>query len=327
MQGVLLGVGFILAFSAIYSSVGLLLFHTYKNPFFPYFNGIFHSPYMGPISWRDTRWVPQTLQDFLSLPFRLAVRESGRQALNHVYMGMEIPFRTLYPALIAVISPVFILSCLIRKITSQSAPSQTPAPTMRLFFVFSFMFISLLTWCAMFGYYRYYITLEILSPCVLGVFLARYLSQGKLKTYGLALSSLVVIGLSVYSLPLPQWQRMPYFSSYFGISKADFSSYQNALIISPDYPMGYVLPFFPESDQIMGLPESFLGLSPEFYKSYEKPLQNFDKIFVVFSLSPTNLDNDLASLKTTFNLIVDTKNCKLYTTHAGDLSICPAYKP
>lgn len=327
IQDVLLGIGFILAFGAIYSSTGMLLFHTYKSPFFPYFNNIFHSPYMAPVSWHDGRWLPQNVQGFLTLPFRLAVPLPQWQSLDGVNLGMEIPFRTLYPSLIAVIAPLFIIGCFLRKRNSISACIENEGPTNRLFFVFSFMFISLIVWEKMFSYYRYFIPLEILSPCVFGVFFAGYLPWRRLKAFSLLLASLGIIGFSVYSLPLPQWRRIPYSSSYFGISKADFSAYQNALIISPDYPMGYVLPFFPSSDRMMGVPEKLgLGLTPVFYKTYLEPLKTFDKIFVVFDRSNSNLESDQEVLKKTFNLIVDSKNCKSYTTHAGNISVCPAHK-
>jgi hypothetical protein len=53
------------------------LWHTFGNPLFPQFNGVFRSPLAGTVNVADTRWLPRSFGEALAFPFVLTA-DPGR---------------------------------------------------------------------------------------------------------------------------------------------------------------------------------------------------------------------------------------------------------
>src|SRR5689334_22482002 len=79
------GVASAVGFLAVTAHHMLTLWEDFRNPFFPYLNQIFRSPWWEPIAIRDDRFIPQTLWDLLAFPFYWVK--------VHTYVVVEKPFR------------------------------------------------------------------------------------------------------------------------------------------------------------------------------------------------------------------------------------------
>ena len=313
MQSGVLVIGFFIGFSVIYYRTGTVLFHAYGNPFFPYFTNIFHSSYINTVNLKDIRWSPEGFVGYLLLPFDLTIRGIASKYPNHL-IGMEIQFRTIYLAVFEIIIPLyFILKAARVKFFKNT----------KLSFVFGFVACSTVVWAVISSYYRYFAVIETIAPPILLVLVFQFIRETKLKYFSLIISSLLVIAASLYSLPNTTWGRAPYTSSYFGISKKDFVSYQNALIISSDAPLGFIYPYFPPSDQIIGLPERIPGLTQKFQDSYLRPLHEFKKIYVA-GLVNGDFPGLEAILEKQYNIQIDHAKCRNYVTDVSTVVLCPA---
>lgn len=113
------GVVFFLAsfigFLAIYFPTGIVLFHKFESPIFPYFNGIFKSPYASIVNIEDPRWIPHHFKEYLELPFKFAIQYLINDYTSSSRIGLEINFKTVYPAILFVVSPIFIIWQFINK--------------------------------------------------------------------------------------------------------------------------------------------------------------------------------------------------------------------
>lgn len=313
LENILLVVGFLAGFLVLYYRTGSMLFHAYGNPFFPYFSNIFHTPYMRPIAIADRRWFPENFWGYLLLPFEFVIRRGHQADPNHL-IGLELRFRTLYLAIFAIIMPL----CLILRTAGVRVIKNK-----KLFFTLVFVALSIVVWEVIFSYYRYIVLIETIAPSILLVLLFQLTKQTKLKHYSLRISCCSVVLISIYGLPPPNWGRIPYSSSYFGISKNDFLSYKNALIISTNMPMGFIYPYFPQSDRIMGLPERIPGLTQKFQNSYLAPLHEFKQIYIAGLLNADFHANE-AFLEKNYGISVDREKCQNYVTYVDTVVLCPA---
>lgn len=165
--------------------------------------------------------------------------------------------------------------------------------------------------------------MEIISPCIIGAFLWQSGGWIRSKFLRLSFASLLVTLLSLYSLPLNNWGRAPYSSSYFGVNKSELSSYTNSLLILANEPLSYILPFFPNSNRIIGLPTA-IPLTQKFLDSYLQPLHDYKKIYVV-SLSDKKVFNESQNfLYSTFKIFIDKQSCKTYTPYSSPFVVCEA---
>jgi hypothetical protein len=124
------------------------------NPFFPFFNKWFGSPYFAAMNFFDTRWGPKGLVDFLAWPIRLL---SNHQACEfHIYHG-----RLSWAYVLA------LLACGLTLVQTRRRHS----PRTRIVFCFSAAYI-LLIWLwqgGALGYIRYGLSLEALAVVLLFV--------------------------------------------------------------------------------------------------------------------------------------------------------------
>ena len=87
--------------------------------------------------------------------------------------------------------------------------------------------------------------------------------------------------------------------------------------------MGFIYPYFPKSDRIIGLPELIPGLTQNFQDSYLEPLHEFKKIYVAGLLNQ-NLQKNEEFLEKNYNVIVNHAECKNYVTYVDTVVLCPA---
>jgi hypothetical protein len=307
-----------ISFLAIYWPVGSLLWNNFKNPIFPYFNDIFKSPYMAHYAIHDNRWFPTTLIRYVTLPFAFCVRHANANPQHMV--GMEIPFKTYLFATIFILLPFYIVGQ-IKKIARKEYVSYNGM------FVVIFSTISFIVWEVIFSYYRYLAVIEIIAPLTITIMLASFINNGfKNSVISVVLSFLVVV-ISAQSLPDSNWGREPFTSSYFGINKNSFINYKNSLIIVGHAPIGFVLPYFPSSDRIIGLPERIGGLTPAFQDVYLRKLRVFKgKMYYLsqYNKSLSVVKAHATQLKQIYNIKLKYSSCKEIKTNLYPLALCTA---
>ncbi|WP_155856344.1 hypothetical protein [Acidiphilium cryptum] len=304
---------FLSGFVLLYFNIGYLLFVTYKNPIFPYFNNIFHSPYIGNYAIRDERWFPQNLIGYITLPFEFVVRHHPKPNQQHI-IGMEIPFRTIFPALYFIISPSILLYLYFKKIKNNELYD--------IFFVLSFFAGSFFVWEEVFSYYRYFAAAEMIFPTILLVLLVRWgrlIMHWRHHSMTYVAAALLVATAAAYSLPDSNWGREAFSSSYFGASKREFKSYNNALLIVGFRPLGFILPYFPLDDRIIGLPEH-LGITQKFQKKYLRPLLDYKNIYYLTDAAEIKNDRELPAH---YGVTVNYENCSIYKTSIYPVAVCP----
>src|SRR5258705_359175 len=135
----------------------LRMWRLFGNPFFPFFNNVFHSPYWEPDLLRDMRFLPKTPFDWVFYPFEWA-QNSGNGIVS------ELAFRDIRIALVISLGGLAALTWLASRLTGRSRPS-TASHGLRALIIFAL--IAYLIWLPLFSIYRYLIPIELLS----GVFI------------------------------------------------------------------------------------------------------------------------------------------------------------
>ncbi len=124
------------------------MWQSYGSPLFPYMNNIFTSEWIDQRSYRDVRFLPRSLGEWLFYPYYW---------LTDPFRVWELSFRDLRVPL--VIATVFVLPFF----GWRRARSQAPALAMTwLFLAFSY-----LLWIWVFAIYRYLSVVEMLAPLVI----------------------------------------------------------------------------------------------------------------------------------------------------------------
>lgn len=253
-------IAMVCAFGSTYANIGWLLWRHFHNPIFPYFNNIFHSPYMAPHAWRDKRWIPTSFLEATKIPFSAFIFGTQRAG------GMEIHFRnSLFALIFILLIPYAWRAHTIRRFAS-------PEDLGRAFFI-TFFLIAFIVWALVFGYYRYLAVLELLAPLALFTLLcsvrpARYTSLAPTAI------AAFVFAAALSNLPEPNWGREPFRASYFGLNRSTFRKYQHCLLIIGQQPMGFILPYFPDNTRIIGIPEN-IGFTRRFLKTDLAPIYKF----------------------------------------------------
>jgi hypothetical protein len=305
-------IGILTSFILAYFPVGYMLWENFKNPVFPYFNNVFHSPYSSFSSIHDMRWFPTDIWGYIFMPFLFIFRQVPWQPDVTKWIGMEIPFRTVLFAFFAILMPIYLF------LESKRFFKYKKQIDFKILFLAFFFLFSYLVWLKLFCYYRYIAALEMLAPLL--VFLMFYKIFNRFnKTY---LFVIFVFGISLLSLPLHNWGRLnPYPNYYFGVNKSTFASYKSSLVILGDAPMGFLLPYFPEDDRFMGLPVR-IPATQAFMNKYLSTLKNWNgNIYYLTINNPPN-PSIATDLLRKYNLLLSYNDCSKINTNVFPVSIC-----
>lgn len=304
----------VFGFVVLYYNIGIVLWANYKNPVFPYFNNIFNSPDLASYAISDGRWFPKTIGGYFFLPFEFCVRHSEKFLATH-HIGLEIPFRTFFFAAILVISPIAVAFCAKRGCSIFEK---------RVFlFLMTFFWSAFIIWELMFSYYRYAAVIEMLGPVILA-FLLYVLMRGARNSRIVAyLPGVIVLCVSAGSFPHRTWGREPFKKSYFGVNSAEFARFDNAIVIVGSVPMGYILPYFPKDDKVIGIPERIGRLTSVFQERYLAPLKDSNKRIFYVGTKKT-IERRSIYMRKDYNITIEKNNCRYYNTNFDRIAICPA---
>lgn len=196
------------------------------NPFFPYFNDVIGSPLLLDASYRDPRFLPRSMMEALAYPF-LFTRDGTRVS--------DVPFRDLKIALAYVIIPVTLLRVL---------ASRRAKVTQVMRFLFAVSSVSYVVWLALFGIYRYVLTLEMLSPLLIALAVTLWPASERHRWGVLAaLWGLALLGTGWSSITATgrSWQ-----GGYVAVTVPAIADPAHTLAVMAGVePMGYIVPSFP----------------------------------------------------------------------------------
>lgn len=307
-----------LSFLATYWPVGWILWANFKNPIFPYYNGIFRSPYFAHYSFHDTRWFPAHFVGYLLMPFKFCAPTFFKTSPLHP-IGMELNFRTYLYAIIFILLPFYAAKQI--KLISRRKCDDHKGIFVVLFFVFSFA-----VWEIMFSYYRYIAVLEVIAPLTIMIMLSSVFDNFVKSRIIPVVLVFFIFALSATSVA-PNWGREPFTDSYFGVNKQTFINYNKSLIIVGHTPIGFVLPYLPSGDTVVGIPEKWVSFTKAFKNKYMQNLHTFNGKMYYLSEYTKSLDlvkKHASFLKVSYGITINYNTCKAIKTNIYPIVLCAA---
>lgn len=227
MTGIGMGAGF-----ALTAWWNVYLLQVWGSPLFPWYNGLFKSPYFGAENFRDMRWYFASLAEFGRFLVD-AVTGTGKTS--------EVAFADARLLLLVLLMP---LALFIKKRHGERGRP--------LLFFMVFVLVSLLLWARMFAYQRYLIPIELLFGLALWILLSCVSRSRKLATLLLVLM-LVLAGAT---FKVPDWGHAkpakPQVNA-FGLSLPPALVATPAQYLVLSNPLGFILPFLHPDSRFYGV--------------------------------------------------------------------------
>ncbi len=208
------------------------------NPIFPYLNAVFHSPLTNADSFWLSGYRPRSLAEILLLPLRIA--GIGRHVI-------EMPFRDLRVA-----AAYFLVPALIILAACQRAGRPAPSRSARGYF-FAAMALSYVCWMALFAYYRYLTSLEMLAPLMIVVAILR-VQVARLWQH--LATAVILLALVATSRPA-DYGHVAWGAQFVEVDVPALARPDSSVVLLIGRPAAFVIPSFPPAVR-------FLQLGPEF---------------------------------------------------------------
>jgi hypothetical protein len=217
-------IGGIAGFALTYGYWGTLLYHLHGNPFFPYYNQVFHSPDAPFAANTDERFHPKGLVDALLVPFRLL-------ETSHLYSDKNLRDPRLLLGCIAYVALLWR--------ARRSPNDRDTGQVARLQGLAGFFFVALLAWALQYGIYRYALPLEMLG-CLGFVLLLEWLPPHRLES-GSLIACLLAIGTTFPAT----WGRSQFEPAFVQVRMPPLPA-GSMLVLSGTSPFGYAVTALPD---------------------------------------------------------------------------------
>jgi hypothetical protein len=240
--------GLIVGFLATYAYWGINLYAAYQNPFAPYLNKIFHSPFLAPDNFRDIRFLPADWQQAFFYPFYF-IRK------NHLVS--EIDFRDLrlafcYCAIVLLAG--FQLSGLAAGSRKKPAIASGQQKGSELLFLALFFFITYIGWQSQSSIYRYLAVLELLAPAFLTLAISRLFTSRHIVFWASMVLNLAIV---LAAVPI-DFGRQPFETDLLRLRIPQIQGLDKSLILMSAYePTAYIVPSFPKDTRFARISSTF----------------------------------------------------------------------
>lgn len=215
----------------------LYLWRTYKNPFFPFYNGIFHSPYYPGLNFVDTRFFQHSFIQTVFFPFYFLFRSDLTSAVH--FTDLRIPL--LYLSLLGLLIWLFV-GRLSKKVPKLRYSRETK-------FLVLFIGVGYLFWLFQFAYYRYIVVLEYLSLLTI---IALIWSAVRKPQLAFVVTILIVIPILALTKPM-NFGRLSWQPTFFGVQLPAGFIDNNATVLMLGQPISYLVPSFPQNASFIGI--------------------------------------------------------------------------
>jgi hypothetical protein len=242
--GVAMGLGFL----AAYGPWGLILWREFGNPFFPYFNSVFQSPWWEPVDFFDRNYGPRNWRQWIFFPVLYS---------RDFRLVGEVSFRDYRLAVLFVLALVAWGVSRWRNLRENpNAPAPPTEPldeAWRVLVVFAL--VSYLAWLKVFGIFRYLVALEVVSGALI-VGAVLYIAQrGRTRIAIVAVLAFLLVGTTRYG----GWGRAEFGDSYFDV-RAPRIQPGALVIVGYAHPMAYAAPFFRADARFVSPANNLIGL-------------------------------------------------------------------
>jgi len=209
----------------------------FGNPFFPFYNDWFRSPWWDARPVLEQQFGPKSALEWLYFPLLLFGRTAGVVAASG-FRDWRLPFLYLAGA-------GALLAWLIRR--RRDTTPATPGPADAWRFVAVFWVCAYGVWLAVHGVYRYLIPLELLCGALL-LFCLRWIFAGRALNPAIVAVTVLLIASTRY----PYLERIGYGRHYIEVG-APLIEPKAALLLVDDAPMAFVLPYLPSDARFIGV--------------------------------------------------------------------------
>jgi hypothetical protein len=220
-------IGGIVATLAALAPWGIELWVRYRNPLFPYFNGVFKSDMVEKTNWRDARFLPTSAWEFFRLPWDLAFHREAR------YGDSILRDRRVLMGCVA---------CIVVAATWAWSPRRRSRMAANLAWAPAGVFaVALVAWSLTTAIYRYAIGLEIVACLAVLAAVASLSERAGPAAWARLLVFLPILGTSVVSLGRSPFNGGAYFQETYPSIPA------GSLVINyvpEDPPLAYLSPSF-----------------------------------------------------------------------------------
>jgi hypothetical protein len=292
-----------------YGFWGVALYHEFGNPFFPYFNAIFHSPWWEPVSFFDRNYGPRDALQALFFPFYFATQSRlvGEQPF------VDWRFAAMF---------VLVLACAVKFALTRDRTAAGREVVNGWRVLCAFALASYLAWLKVFGYYRYLVPVEFISGIVI-VGCALYLLKGtNARRWGVAILALALIATT----HKPDWGRLEYRKHYLDVAVPELPA-RSLVIIGVSDPMAYVIPFFRADARFVSPHNNFLRVGQKNLlarRATEVIARHDGPIFALDVVATSTIEESLAP----YGLARDLAGCRGITSNhdSNALRVCPVHR-
>lgn len=237
------------------------MWERYANPLFPYFNHLFQSPFAEISDYRDYKFRPGSLVEFIFFPVIFSL---------YSHAVAEIPFRELRFLILFALLAVAATSWFARRLsiafgaTGVKAQADEPsAITERAGagIVLTATVVAYAVWLHMFDIYRYLIPLELLAPLCIVLVLDRIPLRPGGKWFG-ALASVILI---LVMLQPGNWGRVAWGEEYVGTRVPPLADPAHTMVLmTGSAPTSFVIPAFPPQVRFLRIQSYFTTPLPPY---------------------------------------------------------------
>ncbi len=310
-----LAMGGIVGAFVAYGPWGYELWTRYQNPFFPYFNDIFLSPWIEPLRFSDARFLANDAWKFFATPWLIMKETTG--------FVIEMPFRDWrmglgLPALVWL-------------------AWKTPATNARRLWR-AVLLMTLTTyglWALLFGYYRYASLLELIS--VIAIFSAVVSGLAKINSvYRKNLILLATVLLLLGTTRWPLWARTEH-GEMAVIAALPLIPNNSMVIVATLEPVGYLTTSLPASVPVVAIVNNIMrpaeGVEFELHKQAMHRLVSHQG--QVFALVRNTVDEEryysgqiISEMVALSGFRIEKDECRLIIgkINQSKISLCPVKK-
>ncbi len=194
----------------------------YQNPFFPFLNGIFKSPWFDDFNYSDTRFIPQGFRKFI-FPYTW----NGQNAETYFF-----DFRGMFFYTLAI--------CFVVYMSIKPARWKDFAKNRLWCFYAVFLFLSYIIWMNLFGIYRYIIVMEMLSAIFFVKILFSYKTENNIR-FALYYSFVVIASTILILIPRDsyEWNNLRKEKKFVDVEKVKLP--ENTLLKLYNFPSAGVI--------------------------------------------------------------------------------------
>jgi hypothetical protein len=234
MLGVAVALPAAVVAAALYLPEAILLWDRYRDPFFPFLNGIFKSPYLLHGSF-DPGYAAQTAGSLWRHFTRLLVGGQRGKNSNGLYLA---PLRSTALFFALPIVAVMLVVDLVKRDKPEA-----------VFLEISFL-AGFLLWAALFGFYRYLAPLEMAAGAVVIMLVFIHHLYRPVVLLVIAAALALAVPFSIYA---GIGARESFgTSSYFGVSAGEFHSLSGeGVVFAGDGPLAFLVPDLPANIELV----------------------------------------------------------------------------